>query len=151
VYDQRARAFVSAWKEHGRRALAEVGATLVVDVVPPPEVELLVHVPGDRERARERGAVPPQALAEALGDAWGVATGALLERTGSYARQRGLDLAARRSNVRGSVAALGEAPSSVCVVDDVYTSGATADECARALRRVGAKHVEVVTLARAVR
>jgi predicted amidophosphoribosyltransferase len=42
-------------------------------------------------------------------------------------------------------------PVAVCIVDDVYTSGATADACASVLRRAGAKHVEVVTFARAVR
>ena len=42
-------------------------------------------------------------------------------------------------------------PRRVCVVDDVYTSGATVNECASALRRAGARHVEAVTLARAVR
>jgi predicted amidophosphoribosyltransferase len=39
----------------------------------------------------------------------------------------------------------------VCLVDDVYTTGATADACASALRRAGARHVEVITFARAVR
>jgi predicted amidophosphoribosyltransferase len=36
-------------------------------------------------------------------------------------------------------------------VDDVYTSGATANAAASALRRAGARRVEVVTLARAIR
>jgi predicted amidophosphoribosyltransferase len=42
-------------------------------------------------------------------------------------------------------------PADVCVVDDVFTSGATADVCAAACRRFGARRVRVVTLARAVR
>lgn len=151
VYDDRARRFVRAWKESGRRTLASAAAALVVEAVPPPGADVVVHVPGDPERARERGSVPPRALAEALGRAWGIPRADLLRRTRSYPPQRGLDLASRRRNLRGSVVAVGDAPPAVCVVDDVYTSGATADTCARALRYVGARRVEVVTLARAVR
>lgn len=151
VYDERARALVRAWKERGRRGLAHSAAELVLEVVPRPGSEVLVHVPGDPERARERGAVPPRALAVSLGDRWGIATADVLRRTRSFERQRGLDLATRRRNVQGSVVAKRGVPSTVCLVDDVYTSGATADACARALRGAGATHVEVVTLARAVR
>jgi predicted amidophosphoribosyltransferase len=53
--------------------------------------------------------------------------------------------------VRGSVEAIGRAAAAVCLVDDVYTSGATANACAAALRSAGASRVEVVTFARAVR
>ena len=93
----------------------------------------------------------PAALAQELAAVWGIPAGDLLRRTRSLERQRGLGLAVRRRNVRGSVAARGTSPRRVCVVDDVYTSGATASECASALRRADARHVEVVTLARAVR
>ena len=151
VYDERARTLVRTWKEQGRRRLAEEAAALVAEVIPPPDIEALAHVPGDPERAWERGAVAPRGLAVALGRLWDVPAADLLRRLHALPRQRGLGLAERRRNVRGSVTAAGAVPRLVCLVDDVYTSGATADACASALRRAGARRVEVVTLARAVR
>jgi len=151
VYDERARTFVRSWKEKGRRRLASNAAALVAEVLAPPDVETLVHVPGDPERAWQRGAIGPEGLAVALGELWHLPAADLLQRLKALPRQRGLGLAERRRNVRGSVVAHGDVPRSVCLVDDVYTSGATADACASALRRSGARRVEVVTFARAVR
>jgi predicted amidophosphoribosyltransferase len=151
VYDERARTLVRSWKEHGLRRLATEAAALVAEVVGEPEVDVLAHVPGDPERALERGDVPPRALAASLALLWALPTADLLRRTRSLERQRGLSLADRRRNVRGAVVATGNAPRRVCLIDDVYTSGATADACASALRRAGTRHVQVVTLARAVR
>jgi len=151
VYDDRARMLVRAWKERGRRTLAHEAASIVLDVVPPPGADVVVHAPGDPERTRERGSVPSRALARALADGWDLPLADLLRRAHALPRQRGLGLAERRRNVRGSVVATGDAPPTVCLVDDVYTSGETADACAAALRRAGARRVEVVTFARAVR
>lgn len=151
VYDERARTIVRAWKEHGLRRLSADAASLVAEVIPPPDVDALAHVPGDPERAWERGSVAPRGLAVALSRLWETPAADLLRRTHSFPRQRGLGLAERRRNVRGSVTAAAGVPRTVCLVDDVYTSGATADACASALRRAGARRVEVVTLARAVR
>ena len=77
----------------------------------------------------------------------------LLEPAGLRRPQRGLDTAARRRNVRGAFRARRAVavPAAVALVDDVYTTGATLDACARALRAGGAASVEVFTLARAVR
>jgi predicted amidophosphoribosyltransferase len=151
VYDERARAFVREWKEHGRRRLAREAAGVVADVVVPPRVDAMTFVPGDPERALERGDVPPRGLARELGKAWGLPVLDVLRRARSLPRQRGQSLADRRRNVRGTVVAQRPAPRRLCLVDDVYTSGATVNVCASALRRAGARHVEVVTLARAVR
>ncbi len=151
MYDERARTIVRAWKEHGRRRLAADAAALVAEVIPRPDVDTLAYVPGDPERAWERGAVAPRTFAAALSRLWEIPVADLLHRTHALPRQRGLGLAERRRNVRGSVAAAAGVPRGVCLVDDVYTSGATADACASALRGVGARRVEVVTLARAVR
>ena len=151
VYDARARSFVRVWKERGRAPLAAEAAELVVEVLSPPEADVLVPVPGDPERALERGRVAQVALTQELGERWELEVETPLRRLHALRRQRGLGLAERRRNVRGSVVATDRVPTKVCLVDDVYTSGATADACAAALRKAGARHVEVVTFARAVR
>jgi predicted amidophosphoribosyltransferase len=120
-------------------------------VIALPGVDALVAVPGDPERAWERGDVAPRRLALALGRLWALPACDLLRRLQSQPRQRGLSLVERRRNVRGTVVATASSPRAVCLVDDVYTSGATVDACASALRKAGARDVEVVTLARAVR
>jgi predicted amidophosphoribosyltransferase len=151
VYDERARAFVREWKERGRRRLAQEASILVTDGIARPDVDSLAFVPGDPERAWMRGDVAPRSLAHELGRLWELPVRDVLRRTRARERQRGLSLAERRRNVRGSVAVTGQPSASVCVIDDVYTSGATVDACAAALRRAGATRVVVVTLARAVR
>lgn len=151
VYDARARAFVRCWKERGRRSLAHEAARLVAETLAPPEAATLVPVPGDPERAWRRGDVPARGLARELASVWDVAFVDALERRRTLPRQRGLPLDARRRNVRDSVRARASVPRDVCVVDDVYTSGATAHACAAACRRAGARRVRVITLARAVR
>jgi predicted amidophosphoribosyltransferase len=151
VYDGRARALVLAWKERGRRRLAHEAALLVAGAIPAPAGECLVPVPGDPEREWRRGDVPARTLAAELALLWALPLYDVLVRNRPLQRQRGLSLDARRRNVRDSVDARSSMPPDVCLVDDVYTSGATVDACARACRRAGARRVHVVTLARAVR
>lgn len=111
----------------------------------------LVPVPADPDRMLERGHHPAGRLADELGRRWELPVLATLVRPRAGPRQRGLALAQRRSNVRDAFAASARSPGRVCLVDDVYTTGATASAAASALRKGGARNVEVVTFARAVR
>lgn len=147
-YDRAVKALVSGWKEHGLRRLVDVAADLVLEVVPRPE-GMLTFVPPDGDRRLRRGHHTAERLARELGRRWELPVEPLLARARPVRRQRGLGLAERRRNVRGAFRAAA-APARVCVVDDVYTSGATANAAASALRAAGARRVEVVTLARAV-
>jgi predicted amidophosphoribosyltransferase len=81
----------------------------------------------------------------------GIPHAPLLDRTGG-AHQVGLSYTARQANVRGRFRlARGCAVEGACLllVDDVMTTGATASECARVLKRAGAREVHVAVIARA--
>ena len=90
--------------------------------------------------------------ARAPRSAGGICTNAL-ERTRFTESQTGFTREQRREKLRGAFA-VPDPPRfdgrSVLLVDDVLTTGATADECSRILLRAGAKQVLVVTVARAV-
>ena len=150
VYDERVRALVSAWKERGLRRLATPAAALVEATVQPPRAEALAFVPADVDRGLKRGHQPAETLARELAERWRLPVARLLERPRPLPRQRGLTLAQRRRNVAGAFRAA-EAPRRVVLVDDVYTTGATVSAAASALRAAGAREVDVVTFARAVR
>lgn len=154
VYDAALRPIVAAWKERGRRDLTEALAGLVEAALARPAADVLTFVPGERERRLQRGHVPAESLARALGRRWEIEVVPLLERVegASRTRQAGLGRTERRANVRGAfqVAARTAAPT-VCLVDDVYTTGATASACATALRQRGAQRVDVIALARSIR
>lgn len=151
-YDRGARLLVAAWKERGLRKLAAEAADLIVETLPHPHGDMLVSVPPDGERILERGHHPSGRLALELGSRWRLPVGNALSRARSLRPQRGLSRAARRKNVEGAFRPRpGSLPPSVVLVDDVYTTGATASAAASALRSGGAREVHVVTFARAVR
>lgn len=75
-----------------------------------------------------------------------------LVRTRWTRSQVGLSERARRDNVRGAFAVLDRAGvfrRTVLLVDDIYTSGSTVDECSKVLINAGAGRVDILTLARA--
>lgn len=79
----------------------------------------------------------------------------LLKRSRVTSSQTRLGKTERRANVAGAFALCGNAASvlagrRVLLIDDVYTTGATLDACARILRRAGAAGVDALTFARVV-
>ena len=151
AYEQGVRRVLAAWKEGALRRLATVATGLVADTVPLPAADGLAFVPPDPDRALRRGHHPAAALAEGLAGVWELPLLTLLERPRAARPQRGLGLLERRRNVSGAFAACRSPPARVLLVDDVYTTGATASEAAHCLLRAGARRVDVVTFARAVR
>jgi predicted amidophosphoribosyltransferase len=146
AYDADVRRIVRGWKERGLRSLGAAAARIVAERLPRVDVDLVTFVPPDAERRLKRGYHPAEQLARGLADLWRLPCEPLLTRVGRTSRQRGLSLPERRRNVARAFAAE-PCDGAVLLVDDVYTTGATAHAAASALRT----RVEVVTFARAIR
>jgi ComF family protein len=114
--------------------------------------DMLVPVPLHRNRLRERGYNQSLLLAREIGRRFGVPIDQnMLRRIRDSVPQIELTGTKRVKNVRG-VFSLGGDPTGkrLLLVDDVLTTGATANECAGVLRRGGANRVDVFTIARVV-
>jgi len=140
---------VSLGKPLGR-LLAENSRGLFAAV----SIDVIVPVPLHRKRLRWRGFNQSVVLAHEVGREWGIPVDAfVLARSRETPPQTQLHEDERRKNMRRAFAVnprRSVEDQSVLLIDDVYTSGATVDECSRALVRGGAREVSVLTLARTV-
>ena len=157
-YDDVARALVHALKYHDRTDLAPTmgrwmarAGTQLLD-----GADMLIPVPLHWRRAWRRRYNQSGALARVIERQSGVRLRTdLLQRVRATEQQVGLSRPQRASNVQGAfaVSATGKAELQgrrVVLIDDVLTSGATLDACARALLRAKAAEVDVLVFARVV-
>jgi ComF family protein len=157
-YDEIARKLVQAYKYGDRldlapgmaRWMAQAGSELLTDA------HLLVPVPLHWRRLWARRFNQAATLARAISRECGVAVADdVLRRVRATRQQVGLTQSERDTNVQGAFAV---APAGkptlhgrrIVLVDDVLTSGATVDNCARVLLRAGALSVDVLVFARVV-
>ncbi|WP_297491071.1 ComF family protein [Acidocella sp.] len=113
---------------------------------------LLVPVPLHATRLRARRFNQAALLAIQLARLTGRPVGVdLLVRRRETMPLEGLDLAARRAELEGAIAMRPDGDvrgKRVLLIDDVMTSGTTANECARVMLEAGARRVDVLTAAR---
>ena len=159
VYDALSRRPVLDLKRAGRRDGLETltgwmtrsGAALLE------EADLIVPVPLHYTRLVMRGFNQSAWLGQAVGRASKVAVSVdALKRTRRTPSQAGLSNRARRRNVTGAFEVRASRRrlvegKRVLLVDDVLTTGATLSACTRALKRAGARQIDVLVLARVVR
>jgi len=157
-YDETARDMVQAFKYADRldlapamgRWMALAGRELLADA------EALVPVPLHWTRLWSRRFNQAAALAKVVSRQSGVpVTYHALKRARATRQQVGLTQAERASNVQGAFRVPIESRAAVrgrrlLLIDDVLTSGATLDTCARILLRAGAANVDVLVFARVV-
>ena len=150
-YDGTLRAIIHALKYDRRQSLARPLAGLMRracgDILT--GVDLVVPVPLHRSRLRSRGFNQAALIARALSLPWQQA----LRRTRATPSQTDLPAEQRHANVRDAFTLSRRARVAglvVTLVDDVSTTGATLEACARVLRDAGAREVRAVTAARVV-
>ena len=123
----------------------------------PPDVvaerDMLVPVPLAPSRARERGYNQSWLLADRLGARWNIAVVEALARNRATETQTRLTPGDRTQNVAGAFSATVGferlAGRHVLLVDDVITTAATLNACAKVLHEGGARIISYVTFGRA--
>jgi predicted amidophosphoribosyltransferase len=144
---------VTALKLRGAtRAAALMGAEIAARAPPAVLTGALVPVPAHPARRRRDGMNQAAWLARAIGRATEMPVVDVLARGRGSAPQTGLARRARLQNARDSVTVRRDPPAGrLVLVDDVYTTGATLDACARALGARDRSEPAAVTFARALR
>ena len=164
-YEGALRELVHLLKYNGVRPAANALGRMLADAISKLEAEfkqatvLVVPVPLFKRKRRQRGFNQAEAIARAALREYSPAgrlqlATDLLERTRATHSQIGLTSHQRRENLRGAfkvVRAEEVTGRELLLVDDVYTTGTTASECARVLRRAGASKVWVATVARTLK
>jgi ComF family protein len=151
AYDGTLRAIIHALKYDGRRSVARpLGGLLARHGAPVlAGADVVVPVPLHRSRQRARGFNQAAEIARHLP----VPMRDALRRIRPTPSQTDLPAAERHANVRDAFAVRRTARLDNCVVvlvDDVSTTGATLEACARVLREAGARDVRALTVARVV-
>ena len=146
-YSGLARELLGQLKFSGRTGLARLFAELLA-----PRVDgayrgcTVVPVPARGRRVRHHGYDTVDLVVRRLAKTHGCRTERLLRRRGGR-QLKGLGREQRRASIAGRMHLVRPPPGPVLLIDDVYTTGATADECAAVLVAGGAPEVRVLTLA----
>ncbi len=154
VHDQALMSIMHAYKYGGKVQLAGPLSKLLTAVFerhwPADAMDLVLPIPLHPTRFRERGFNQAYLLVRPWGD---IVERDILQRKWPTSPQTGLGRKERFRNVRGAFAVkdpLAVKNRRILLVDDVYTTGATVQECARILKKCNAAQVDILTVGRAV-
>ena len=148
-YDSRAAVSMAAVKYHNKREYldfyARAAALRFEKQFRQAGIQVIVPVPVHASRLKTRGFNQAAVLAEKLSAELGIPWEELLIRVKKTDPQKSLGSAERLKNLRGAFEAEQEAGKweRVLLVDDIYTTGSTAEICSRALLKPGVKQVFV--------
>jgi ComF family protein len=151
-YEGTLRSLIHLYKYSGMKPLARQLAAFMERAIPIDQsFDAVVAVPLHWRKRWQRGFNQAELLARHIAKRRGAPLVGALKRKRSTAVQATLAVAGRHRNVEGAFAIRDKAAVAgkrILLIDDVMTTGATANACAGVLKRAGAKSVSLVTLAR---
>ena len=149
-YDETAQRIMSGIKYRNRREHAEIISRMLIyrmkDFIAEMNPDCLVPVPVHKSRLRERGYNQAQLIADYISRETGIPVRPdILQRTRHTVAMKNLDPKERQANLREAFLADTEAfapekggkPQHIMLIDDIYTTGATAEACAGILSKYG--------------
>jgi ComF family protein len=155
AYDDLSRGLAIRLKYGRKVAIARTMARYMAPLIGQGEDRLIIPVPLHRTRLWERGFNQSALVASELSRRLGIATDPLaLRRVRRTPPLKGMSPLQRRRTVAGAFRVRDKklvAGKTVILIDDVLTTGSTAEACARTLKRAGAARVELVSWARVVK
>ncbi|GAC1413046.1 MAG: hypothetical protein NVSMB57_08550 [Actinomycetota bacterium] len=137
-----------AFKLLGERRSASALARAMLRACPQPAPPAITFVPATRRSVRERGFNQSETLARAVARLTGARLVKALAKSRDNEDLASLGRESRRSALAGAFRAKASLSEPVLLIDDIFTTGATADACASALKEAGAPSVGVLTFAR---
>lgn len=156
TYEGMVRKSIHRFKFNGRKEYAAVYARYLLQRLEGEtdlqQADLITWVPTNRKNERKRGYSHAALLARHVAEGMGIPCVETMEKTRETRGMYGLKPHERRANILGAVKVSCEreqlAGKKVLMIDDIFTTGATAGECARVLRMAGAEKVFVLTVAK---
>jgi ComF family protein len=138
--------------QNGKR-LAPIFADLMTQAVDKwhlKNIQAITYVPLTARKEIARGYNQSKLLASSLSKNLQLPLLNLLKKCRETAEQSSLTFKDRKGNVKGAFQARSEFKDSVLLVDDIFTTGSTVQECTKALRKAGVSNVYVITVARVI-
>lgn len=151
IYDDVGSEIVKKYKYKGRSDIAKSLALMLWDRIKEydenADFDIIIPAPSSKTSGFKLRTEHMKEFCEELSRISGISTKELLFKKEGVKNQNSLSAKERIKNLKGKIEYTGGAYNKVLLVDDVYTTGATADECSLMLKKAGCKEIYVGIIA----
>lgn len=147
IYDETGSEIVKKYKYNGRTEIAKSLAPMLWERIkkynPEADFDIIIPAPSSKTKGFKLRWEHMTQFCMELSRISGIPTKELLFKKEGVKSQNSLSAKERRNNLKGKIDYTGGAYGKVLLVDDVYTTGATVDECSYVLKKAGCKEIYV--------